>query len=154
MPINYGRFVGSEKFEGIDRHPNVEVIENPPEWKYVEELLGQKLVPQPELKPEYPSGWKPQDPEKFKDLPYFIKRSKNHMLPVYLSITYRGFRRVTYIKNIEGDIWQLEKDCMELIRSRIGNNPVYSQINEMTRTIKIKGDYVTLIQKDLYNKGL
>ena len=86
MPIKNGRFQSSEKFEGIEKHPEVEVIKNPPEWKYVEELLGLKFVPTPDEKPEYPSGWKPQDPELYKQLPYYIKRTKNHMLPVFLEI--------------------------------------------------------------------
>ncbi|KAG5680262.1 hypothetical protein PVAND_009781 [Polypedilum vanderplanki] len=154
MSIKCGRFKSSEKFQGIQNHPNVEVIENPPEWKYVEHLLGSKLIPQPETKSEYPSGWQPQNPEKYKELPYFIKRTRNFMLPVYLDVTFRGTRRKTFIKNIEGDIWKLEQDLIDVIKQRIGNNPVYSQINEMNRSITIKGDYVTLIQKYLYSIGL
>lgn len=130
------------------------MIKNPPEWKYVEDLLGKKLIPQPEPKREFSSGWQPQDPAKYKDLPYFVKRTRNHMLPVYLDITFRGSRRITFIKNIEGDIWKLEQECIDLIKSKTNNNPQYSQINEMNRTIKIKGDYVILIQKYLYSKGL
>lgn len=154
MQIKCGRFIGSEKFQGVDHHPQVEVINNPPEWKYVEEALGKTLIPLPKIKEEYPSGWQPQNPEKYKDLPYFLKRTRNFMLPVYLDISYRGTRRLTYVRKIEGDIWKLEQDLVRVIRERIGNNPVFSQINEMNRTIKIKGDYVTLIQKYLYTKGL
>ena len=154
MPLKCGRFRSSEYFQGSEHHPEVEVIKNPPEWKYVEHLIEKKLIPQPEFKAEYSSGWQPQDPEKYKDLSYFIKRTRNHMLPVYLRITYRGNRRITFIKYIEGDIWKLEQECIDLIKSKTSNNPQYSQINEMNRTIKIKGDYVTLIQKYLYSKGL
>jgi large subunit ribosomal protein L49 len=154
MPINCGRFKTSEKFQGVEHHPEVEVITNPPEWKYVEDLLGKKLVPLPETKKEYPSGWQPPNPEKYKSLPYFVKRTRNYMLPVFLNITFRGDRRRTFIKNIEGDIWQLEQDLHKIIRDRIGNNPVYSQINEMNRSITIKGDYVTLVQKHFYRQGL
>lgn len=132
----------------------MEIIANPPEWKYVEQLIGKKLIPKPEIKAEYPSGWKPQDPELYKQLPYYIRRSRNHMVPIYLDISYRGMRRLTIIRNIEGDIWQLEEDFKHAIRNRIGNNPVYTQINEMHGIIKIKGDYVTLLQKYVLNKGL
>lgn len=154
MATKYSRFRSSEQFQGAEHHPEVEIIKNPPEWKYVEDLIGMKLIPQPDIKPEYPSGWQPQDPEKYKNLPYYVKRTRNHMLPVYLQITHRGSRRVTIVKHIEGDIWQLEKECIELIKSKTNNNPQYSQINEMNRIIKIKGDYATLIQKYLYSKGL
>jgi large subunit ribosomal protein L49 len=117
-------------------------------------LLGKKLIPVPTSKAEYPSGWKPQDPEKYKELPYYIKRSRNHLLPVYLAIHFRGMRRRTYVRNIEGNIWQAEKDLVGAIQARIGNLPVFTQINEMNRYIIIKGDYVTLLQKFLYAKGL
>lgn len=154
MPILNGRFKSSPKFKNVTFHPIVNVIHDPPEWKYVEELLGKRLVPIPTPKEEYPSGWKPQDPEKYSILPYYIKRTKNHMLPVYLTITYRGHRRVTIIKNIEGDIWEFEREVNELIRSKTNNKPCYTQINEMARFVRIKGDYMTLIQKYLYSKGL
>lgn len=152
--INLGRFQSSEKFESIEKHPEVEIIPNPPEWKYVEQLLSKKLIPEPTPKVEYPSGWKPQDPEKYKELPYFVSRTRNHMMPVYLKIGHRGLRRRTYIRNIEGDIWQAEKDFVQVIQKRIGQCPVYTQINEMNRQIIIRGDYVTLIQKYLYSRGL
>jgi large subunit ribosomal protein L49 len=132
----------------------VQVIEDPPEWKYVEYLLGNPLIPVPEKKEAYPSGWQPQDPEKYKHLPYYTKRTRNHMLPIFLTVKHRGSRRDTWIRHIEGDIWQLEQDCVKVIKERIGNNPVYSQINEMNRFIKIKGDYVTLLQKFFYRNGL
>lgn len=74
------------------------------------------------------------------------------MLPVYLEITYRGMRRVTRIKDIEGDIWKLEKDLHKLIEKRV-KKTIFSRINEMNRQIVFKGDYVTLVQKYLLEKG-
>jgi large subunit ribosomal protein L49 len=154
MTTKFGRFQSSEFFQGIDHHPDVEIIKNPPEWKYVEDLISKKLIPQPENESEYSSGLQPQDPQRYKDLSYYVKRTRNHMLPVYLPITHRASRRITFIKNIEGDIWKFEQECIDLIKSKNNKNPQYSQINEMNRTIKIKGDYATLIQKYLYTKGL
>lgn len=132
----------------------MEVISNPPEWKYVEELLGVKVIPEPEPKEEYPSGWKPQDPEKFEQLPYFVKRSKNHLPSVYLKLKHDNMQRLTHVKHIEGDIFAAERDFVAFIRTRIGNVPVYTKINELAGTITIKGDYVTLLRKFLYEKGL
>lgn len=131
----------------------MEVVQNPPEWKYVEELLGASTIPKPKVKASYPSGWSPPDLEKVKKLPYFVTRTKNFMLPVYLEITYRGTRRCSILKNIEGDIWKLEEELSELIE-RKSNKPCYSRVNEMNRQIKFKGDFVTLIQKYLASKGL
>ncbi len=154
MPTKLSSFRTSEKFENIDAHPRVEVIKNPPEWKYIEELLGPKTIPAPVPKEEYPSGWQPQDPAKYKKLPYYIRRSRSHMLPIYLHTKYQGMRRLTIIRHIEGDIWRAQKDFEAFIKTRIGNNPVYVYVNEMNGQIKIKGDYVTLLRKFFYSNGL
>lgn len=145
-------YMSSERYAGIDRHPEVEVIRNPPEWKYVEQLLGKPTIPKPTVKSEYPSGWTPPDPARYKRLPYYIERTKNHMYPVFLHITFRGQRRITKVKYIEGDIWKLEADLHALIQQRVGWR-VYSRINEMNRQILFKGDFVTLIQKHLAALG-
>lgn len=129
------------------------MIHNPPEWKYVEQLINTGVVPTPIFKAEYPSGWVPPDPEKYKKLPYFVERTRNHMVPVYLNIAFHGLRRHTLLKNIEGDIWKLEKDLHDLIEQR-AKKRIYSRINEMNRRIVFKGDYVTLIQKHLIAIGL
>ena len=40
------------------------------------------------------------------DLPFFVPRTKNHMVPVYLNFeAVRDERKITIIKHIEGDIW-------------------------------------------------
>lgn len=129
------------------------MIRNPPEWKYVEQLLGYNTIPKPLVKTEYPSGWTPPDPARYEKLPYFIERTKNYMLPVYLAISYRGMRRVTIVKFIEGNIWQLEQELNELIARR-AEKRCFSQINEMNRQIRFKGDYKTLVEKYLLSKGL
>lgn len=152
IPNRSSSYRTSEVFEGIEKHPEVEVIKNPPEWKYVERLIGSTTIPRPVVKAEYPSGWTAPDPAKYKDLPYFIERTKNFMHPVYLEITFRGHRRVTRIKNIEGDIWKLEEDLHKVIEKRVGHR-VFSQINEMNRQIRYKGDFVTIIEKFLRDNG-
>lgn len=111
------------------------------------------MIPVPLVKAEYPSGWTPPDPAKYKKLPYFVRRTKNFMVPVYLQIKYRGLSRRSIVRYIEGDIWRLERELHELIE-RKANKKVYSRINEMSRQILFKGDYVTLIQKYLISKGL
>lgn len=131
----------------------MEVIQNPPEWKYVEDLLGSSTIPKPKVKESYPSGWSPPDMEKLKKLPYYVARTKNFMVPCFLEITYRGTRRCSILKHIEGDIFKLEEELAELIERKSGK-PCYSRVNEMNRKIKFKGDFVTLIQKYLVSKGL
>lgn len=38
------------------------------------------------------------------DLPYFVRRSRMHNIPVYKDITH-GNRQMTVIRKVEGDIW-------------------------------------------------
>lgn len=153
IPSRSSSFTSSEKFKSVENHPEVEVIPNPPEWKIVERLLPSRVVQIPKLKAEYPSGWTPPNPEKNQKLPYFVARTRNHMVPVYMLTTYRGMRRVTKVRGIEGDIWQLESELHELIEKKSGKI-CYSRVNEINREIRFKGDYVTLIQKYLISKGL
>lgn len=115
--------------------------------------MGPETIGKPTVKAEYPSGWTPPNPALYKDLPYFVGRTRNFMVPVYLEITYRGQRRVTKVRQIEGDIWKLEDELKKLIEKRVQRR-IHSRINEMTRQIVFKGDYVTLIQKHLLRKGL
>jgi large subunit ribosomal protein L49 len=131
----------------------VEVVKNPPEWKYVEDLLGYQTIPKPSPKAEYPSGWCPPDIKRSQNLQYSVERTKNHMLPVYLYVGFRGQNRLSKVRFIEGDIWQMEQDLRNLIQSKTGK-PCESRINEMNRSITFKGDYVTLIQKYFYSLGL
>lgn len=37
-------------------------------------------------------------------LPYFVRRSRMHNIPVYKAITH-GNRQMTLIRKVEGDIW-------------------------------------------------
>lgn len=131
--------------------PNVEILKNPPEWKYVEQILPKITVPKPTPKPEYPSGWKPQQPAAHTH-PYFIPRSRNYMVPVYLVIDYRGTRKRTVIKTVQGDIWKLHNDVMTHIENYMAKKE-RSRVNEFTQQIIINGDYVNLIKDYLISKG-
>lgn len=41
------------------------------------------------------------------NLPYFVRRSRMHNIPVYKDITH-GNRQMTVIRKVEGDIWVSE----------------------------------------------
>lgn len=135
----------------MNAQPDIEIIKNPPEWKYVERVLRRKIIPVPESKAEYPSGWTPQQPTAFQQ-PYFVTRTRNYMVPVYLRIGHRGWKRTTTIKNITGDIWTLYHDVMHHIKEYMARDE-RAQVNEFTRQIIINGDYVNLIKDFLISKG-
>lgn len=135
----------------LNAQPQIEILKNPPEWKYVERILPKSTVPSVAPKECYSSGWTPQQPNAFKQ-PYFIKRSKNHMVPVYLQIDYRGTRRRTFIKHITGDIWKLHNELLDYIEYYMAKKE-RSRVNEFTGQITINGDYVNLLKDYLVSKG-
>lgn len=135
----------------MSQYPEVEVVRNPPEWKYVERLLAPRTVPKPTEKESYPSGWKPANPQP--GLKYVVLRTKNHMLPVYLRRAYRGQRRITAVRHVEGDIWLLEAELRYLIEKQL-NRPIITRVNEMSGQIELKGDHVAFVEKFLLEKGM
>lgn len=135
----------------MNAQPEVEILKNPPEWKFVEQILPKLTVPVPTPKPEYSSGWAPQKSEAFKQ-PYFIKRTRNHMIPVFLQIGFRGQRKQTLVRNIKGDIWHCHQELMDYIKYYMAKDE-RSRVNEFTQQIKIHGDYVNLIKDYLQSKG-
>lgn len=137
----------------LDEYPEVEVVHNPPEWKYVERLLPQEIIPKPAQKAEYPSGWQYPTANSAKDLKYSVLRTKNHMVPVYLHTRFRGQRRITVVRRIEGDIWALEKDLRAVVEKARGGRLCASRVNEMSGQIHFHGDYVDQIREYLKQKG-
>lgn len=75
------------------------------------------------------------------------------MIPVYLTTRFRGTRRITLVKKIEGDIWCLEKELKANIEEKIGKK-IVTRINEMNGQIQFKGDFVTIIEDFFARKGL
>lgn len=135
----------------LSKQPNIEVIRDAPEWKYVEQVLAPQLIPEPTRKAEYPSGWKPQTINP-RETPYMIPRTKNGMLPVYLQILFRGTKRVTHIRLIQGDIFAFEEELTNFLEDYLKRKFVI-RANEFSGTIKITGDYVNLIKYFLSEKG-
>ncbi|KAF2894639.1 hypothetical protein ILUMI_11537 [Ignelater luminosus] len=134
-----------------DVNVKYEVSKNPEEWKYVERALPPLLIPTPTKKPKYNSEWKPQGDD-FKNLPYYISRTKNHMTPVYLKVVH-GTKRITIIKKIQGDIWLLEKELREFLKPQ-QLAPIRSQVNEFAGFIRFHGDYVNAIKYWLTQRNL
>ena len=153
IPKRYSSYRSSTVVEDLSQYPEVEIIKNPPEWKYVERLLPSQLIPVPQIKQTYSSGWQPQKSSLCDKSKYFIARTKNHMIPVYLHRTFRGERRVTVIRRIEGDLWTLEKELREIVEKSRNGKLCASRVNEMSGQIRFHGDYVNLIKDHLMSKG-
>lgn len=100
---------------------------------------------------EYPSEWTPQKPEAF-NYPYYIKRTKNHMVPVYLKLGFRNIKKTTIIRNVKGDIWKLHAEILDYINNYMAKKH-RSKVNEFSGVIAINGDQVNLVKDYLISKG-
>ncbi|XP_062367944.1 large ribosomal subunit protein mL49 isoform X1 [Cinclus cinclus] len=152
--------------------------ESTAEFGFVERLLPPSRIPEPPLHPKYPtpSGWSPpagSPPE----LPYFVRRSRLHNLPVYLG--QRQGRRLTALRRIHGDIWvsgglwgqlggsehppkppppplcppqALERDLRAFLGS-LGVPEVQVQVNEVTGTLRLRGHWGHEVRSWLLQRG-
>ncbi|XP_033733852.1 39S ribosomal protein L49, mitochondrial-like [Pecten maximus] len=122
------------------------------DFKYVKKILPPETVPEPpEVTKPTPSGWVPQRENGEKG--YWIRRTKNHMLPVYLIVKNGGTDRVTSIKKIEGNIWLFDEDLRNALEKMLDKR-ILTQINEVTRTVKLKGNYMREVGEFLVSQGL
>ncbi|KAL1506687.1 hypothetical protein ABEB36_006007 [Hypothenemus hampei] len=150
--IRYSSYKSSYQLEDINPLPRkYEITKDPMEWEYVARLLPPAVIPEPLKKDKYPSGWKPQA-ENLSDRPYFIQRNKFHELPIYLKINTLKTRRSTVLRNIQGDIWLLEKEIRDFLSPQFFQ-PIRSQVNEFAGYIRIHGDYVNAVKYFLEQKG-
>lgn len=86
------------------------------------------------------------------DHPYYVQRTKNYMIPVYMDITFRGTRRITTIRKIHGNIWALESELRKYLEQRT-NKVIGVRVNELIGEIQFRGDHVSLVKKWLDEKG-
>ncbi|OWF40237.1 39S ribosomal protein L49, mitochondrial-like [Mizuhopecten yessoensis] len=123
------------------------------DFKYVKKLLPPGTVPEPpeDGKPTT-TGWVPQTGN-INEKIYWIRRTKNHMLPVYLGEKNGGASQVTSIRKIEGDIWAFDKDLRHAVGKMVSKR-MLTQINEVSRTIKLKGNYMKEVGEFLVKQGL
>ncbi|XP_075597598.1 large ribosomal subunit protein mL49 [Balearica regulorum gibbericeps] len=117
------------------------------DFALVQRLLPPTRVPLPPPHPTYPtpSGWSPPKGPPL-PLPYFVARSRLHNLPVYARVV-KGNRRLTLLRHIWGNIWELERD----LREDLGVTDV--QVNEVTGCLRIRGGCERELRAWLLQKG-
>ncbi|XP_076169061.1 mitochondrial ribosomal protein L49 [Ptiloglossa arizonensis] len=149
----WGTYKSSPLYDDSLQYTDYEITKDPQEWEYVERLLKLKVVPIPPLEnKKFPSGWIAPT-SKPKDHPYYVQRTKNYMQPVYLLNSFRGMRKVTLIRKIQGDIWLLESELTQYLKESTGK-AIGVRVNELVGMIQFRGDYVSLVKKWLHSKGL
>ncbi|XP_017344476.1 mitochondrial ribosomal protein L49 [Ictalurus punctatus] len=127
------------------------VTESTDEFCFVERLIPPTRVPPP---PKHtgpaPSGWTPPS-ETPPSLPYMIRRSRMHNIPVYSDIKH-GNQKSTIVRKVEGDIWALNKDVKEHLQQLTGRE-LPTTVNEVTMSIRIKGQFDTELKEWLLKLG-
>ncbi|GFN82830.1 39S ribosomal protein l49, mitochondrial [Plakobranchus ocellatus] len=128
------------------------------EFRFVEQVLPSPTVPDLIEPSEFPtpSGWFPPNESLQAQQKYFVRRTKNHMLPVYCQMknTWYGTTHYVSIKKIEGDIWALEADLREHVLKTTGQKKVNTQVHEVGRFIRVRGQHRDLIAKFLLERGM
>ncbi|XP_050196645.1 39S ribosomal protein L49, mitochondrial [Myiozetetes cayanensis] len=132
--------------EAMARAPGPE--ESRAEFASVERLLPHPHPRPPHTLPPHPMGWSPPQcvqplgvsshlpPGPPPGVPYFVRRSRYHNLPVYLGVR-RGNRRETTLRGLSGDLWALERD----LRAFLGVPELQVQVNEVSGTLRLKGHW-------------
>lgn len=147
----YSSYQRSPFVEKINQNYEYEVFKNPPEWEYVQRLMPFETIPKVKPKENYPSGWVPPK-EDAVNHPYFIPRTKNGELPIYLGITFRGMRHITKIKKIEGDLWVMNDEIKQYLKN-IHSKSFVTRVHDFAKFIEIKGDHVNVLKEWALSKG-
>ncbi|XP_059141810.1 large ribosomal subunit protein mL49-like [Physella acuta] len=155
--LQKAKYTPREKPEYIE---NFEVSYD--EFKYVEPLLPKAVVPEAPQHEMYPtaSGWVPPNDELISKQTFLVRRTKNHMLPVYpekskrrVQLTWK-INHSVIIKKIEGDIWSLECQLREYLQNKTGITRIRTQVHEVARFIRIRGMHTPLVAEFLLERGM
>ncbi|XGW05617.1 hypothetical protein V3C99_016181 [Haemonchus contortus] len=132
------------------------------DWSYIDRLMPLEVVPPLPAHESYPtpSGWQPpQDPPP--DLPYYVRRRRDHTLPLYLNRKKDLLNEKTLdidhvelviMKEVEGDIFACNSDLREFLENELGM-PVATHVDELKGRITIKGADRSLVEKFLFSRG-
>uniref|UniRef100_A0A914WJH5 Large ribosomal subunit protein mL49 n=1 Tax=Plectus sambesii TaxID=2011161 RepID=A0A914WJH5_9BILA len=139
-----------------------EFEESSAEWKFVERLFPHDVIPEPPKHESYPtpSGWRPpRDPAP--NLPYFIRRLRNHMLPLFLesrrdqlnleTMDY-DYVELVKLKNVQGDVFACERDLRAYLESKVGHS-IATHVNELQGAIRVKGVERADVERFLFEQG-
>lgn len=133
-------------------------IATPELWSYVERLARVKLAPEPDRRKdgemhELPSGFVPP-PENPPDLPYFVPRTRNYILPVYYQLHKDPEQCFTMVKQITGDLWSFEEDLRTHLEAlNDSKRRILTSVLETDEIVQFRGKHLHEIVDWLLKKG-
>lgn len=144
---------------GGEEYTRVRNITTPELWEHVENLARTKVNPEirrrkadEPIEPT-PSGWVPP-PEQPPDLPYFIARTRNHLLPVYYYLHSDPNECSTILKRITGDLWKLEEDLRGHLEGLLSNKRrILTSVHETDGRILFRGRHLHEVVNWLHQNG-
>lgn len=136
-----------------DTEPRTKVIESKEDFRYVARLIPSLEIPKPPKHQQYPtpSGWSPPKGCK-EDTPYFVRRTKYHNLPVFVSQTHGGSSIYTIVKHVDGDIWTFSDRLLKHLEAGHGAE-IAMHVNEYAKMVKFKGLFQEPAMKWLTDEG-
>lgn len=155
----FNAIYADSKSETANEYTKVRNITTPELWKYVERLARIKMAP--EIKKRranepiqpLPSGLVPP-PENPPDLPYFVPRTRNYLLPVYYKLHSDPEQCFTIVKQVTGDLWQLEADLRAHLESlNDSKRRILTSVHETDERVLFKGKYLHQVVDWLHEKG-
>lgn len=147
------------KSEAASQYTGVRNITTPELWEYVERLARIRRAPEVKKRKAgepitpLPSGFVPP-PESPPDLPYFISRTRNFLLPVYYQLESDPENCCTIVKQVTGDLWQLEFDLRTHLESLTDSKRrILTSVYETDERILFRGKFLQQIVHWLHEKG-
>lgn len=137
----------SEIYEGGPDENNFTKVRSltetePQRWYWVQRLMPKQTLPRSSFEPgkQYPSGYKIPSAGP-PDLPYFVQRTRNHLLPVYKVVEKEDERVKTVIQRVDGDIWQLEQEIRTRLEAK-HQKRIITGVNEVRGEVSFLGNHV------------
>lgn len=147
------------KSEGSQEYTETRNITTPQLWEYVERLARIKIAPElrrrkaNEPVTALPSGFV-SPPETPPDLPYFICRTRNYLLPVYYMLEKEPSDCCTIVKQVTGDLWKLEEDLRNHLESLSGTSTrILTSVKETDGQVAFRGRHLRPVVDWLHAKG-
>lgn len=155
----FNAIYADSKAESAKEYTKVRNIATPELWSYVEQLESIRIAPQPRFrKPNepivpMPSGYVPP-PEQPPDLPYYVARTRNYMMPVYYHLDNDPDKCYTLVKQVTGDLWKLQEDLrMHLEDINESRKRILTSVDEASECISFRGRYLHQVVSWLQQQG-
>lgn len=155
----FNAIYADSKSEESNEYTKVRDITTPELWSYVERLASIKVAPKPKPRKlgepivPLPSGYVPP-PEQPPDLPYFVARTRNYMLPVYYHLDNDPDECFTQIKQVTGDLWKLEEDLRQHLEGlNESRKRILTSVREADESIAFRGRYLHQVVSWLQERG-